>query len=67
QCTVPHMLFLRNIINTTIQSGTLFEVGAAFVYTCSEDYQPIIESARVECSDDGKLSHQPHCVPRQCK
>ncbi|CAF4216479.1 unnamed protein product [Rotaria socialis] len=67
QCTVPHMLFLRNIINTTIPSGTLFELGTSFVYTCSEDYQPIIESARVECSDDGKLSHQPHCVPRQCK
>jgi hypothetical protein len=61
------MLFLQNIVNTTISSGTLIEHGSSFSYTCLEDYQPIIESALVECLDDGKLSHQPHCIPRSCR
>jgi hypothetical protein len=61
------MLFLQNIVNTTIPSGTLIERGSSFTYTCLEDYQPMIESALVECLDDGKLSHQAHCIPRSCK
>ncbi len=67
KCTVPHMLFLQNIVNTTIPSGTLIERGSSFSYTCLEDYQPMVESATVECLDDGKLSHQAYCIPKGCK
>jgi hypothetical protein len=61
------MLFLQNIVNTTIPSGTLIERGSSFSYTCLEDYQPMVESATVECLDDGKLSHQAYCIPKGCK
>ncbi|CAF0950052.1 unnamed protein product [Rotaria sordida] len=66
-CIVPHTLFLRNIANTTIPSGTSFQIGSSFSYTCIQDYQPINQSAIVECLDDGKLSHHAHCVPKSCK
>lgn len=66
-CTVPHTLFLRNIANTTIPYGTLFEIGSSFSYTCIQDHQPINGSAIVECLENGKLSHQPHCIPISCK
>jgi len=66
-CTVPHTLFLRNIANTTIPSGTSFEIGSSFSYTCIQDYQPINDSAIVQCLEGGKLSHHPHCVPISCK
>lgn len=61
------MLFLRNIANTTLQSGALFQQDSSFSYTCSEDYQSVVESAQVQCLGDGKLSHQPNCIPKQCK
>lgn len=67
QCTIPHALFLQNIVNTSIPSGTLIERGSSFSYTCLEDYQPIIEPGNVECLDDGKFSHQAQCIPRSCK
>lgn len=67
QCIVPHALFLQNIINTSIPSGTSIEHGSTFTYACLEDYQAIIESASVECLDDGRLSHQAQCIPRSCK
>jgi hypothetical protein len=67
RCTVPHTLFLRNIANTSISSGTSIEIGSSFSYTCIQDYQPIFELALVECYIDGKLSHHAHCVPLSCK
>ena len=66
-CTVPHMLFLRNIAKTTLPSGTSMVTGSSFSYTCIQDYQPVMESAVVECLTDGKLSHYAHCVPFSCK
>ncbi|CAF1280710.1 unnamed protein product [Adineta steineri] len=66
-CTVPHTLFLRNIVNTTIPSGTLFEIGTSFSYTCIQDHQPINSSAIVECLENGKLSHHAQCIPLSCK
>ncbi|UJR30906.1 hypothetical protein I4U23_018416 [Adineta vaga] len=66
KCIVPHMLFLRNIINTTIPSGTLIEQGSSFSFTCAENYQPIGEQVTVECLENGKLSHHAHCIPRSC-
>ncbi|CAF1283345.1 unnamed protein product [Adineta steineri] len=66
-CTVPHTLFLRNIVNTTIPSGTLFEIGTSFSYTCIQDHQPINSSAIVECLENGKLSHHAQCIPSSCK
>ena len=66
-CTVPHTLFLRNIANTTLPSGTLFKFDSSFSYTCIQAYQPINESALVECLEDGKLSHHAHCIPLSCK
>ena len=60
------MLFLRNVVNTTVPSGTLLERGSSFFYRCLEGYQPVIRSARVECLEKRKLSHQAHCVPRSC-
>jgi hypothetical protein len=67
KCTVPHTLFLRNIINTTAPAGSLIEQGSSFSYTCLEDYQPINELGTVQCLDDGKLSHYAHCIPKSCK
>jgi len=66
-CIVPHTLFLRNIANTTIPSGTLMEIGSSFSYTCIQDHQPFNGSAIVECLKNGKLSHHAHCVPMACK
>ncbi len=66
-CTVPHTLFLRNIANTTIPSGTSFEMGSSFSYTCIQDYQPVDDSAIVQCLEGGKLSHHANCVPISCK
>lgn len=66
-CTVPHMLFLRNIANTTLPSGTTFESGSSFSYTCMQDYQPAIESATVQCDKHAQLSHEAQCVPISCK
>lgn len=67
KCLVPHMLFLRNIVNTSIPSGTLIEQAASFSYTCADDYQPVVEQATVDCLEDGQLSHHAHCVPKPCK
>jgi hypothetical protein len=66
-CTVPHTLFLRNIVNTTVPSGTLLEVGSAFSYQCIQDYQPVNESGIVQCLENGRLSHHASCVPMSCK
>ena len=66
-CTVPHTLFLRNIANTTLPSGTLFHMGSSFSYICVQNYQPINQSAVVECLNNGKLSHHAYCVPTPCK
>lgn len=66
-CTVPHTLFLRNIANTTLPSGTTFPVGSSFSYTCNQDYQPSNQSTVVECLENGKLSQHAHCVPISCK
>jgi hypothetical protein len=66
-CTVPHTLFLRNIMNTTLPSGSSFQVGSSFSYSCIQDYQPINPSSIVECLEDGSLSHHAHCVPTSCK
>lgn len=66
-CTVPHTLFLRNIANTTLPSGSSFEIGSSFSYTCIQDYQPINDSAIVQCLDNGKLSHHAQCIPISCK
>jgi hypothetical protein len=66
-CTVPHTLFLRNIANTTIPSGLSIEIGSSFSYTCIQNYQPIHDSAIVQCLEDGKLSHHAQCVPISCK
>ena len=67
QCTVPHMLFLRNIANTTRPSGAILESGSSFDFTCMQDYQPLTESTTVECGNDGQLSHEAQCVPVSCK
>ncbi|CAF0868249.1 unnamed protein product [Adineta ricciae] len=66
-CTVPHILFLRNIATTTIPAGTLFQMGTSFSYTCSQDFQPVNESGMVECLEDGRLSHHARCVPKSCE
>ena len=66
-CTVPHMLFLRNIANTTLPSGTTFDSGSSFSYTCMQDYQPAVESASVQCDKHGQLSHEAQCTPISCK
>ena len=66
-CSVPHTLFLRNIINTTIPSGASMEIGSSFSYQCIPDYQPLNDSGIVQCLEDGKLSHHAYCVPISCQ
>jgi hypothetical protein len=66
-CIVPHTLFLRNIVNTTIPSGTSLEVGSSFSYQCIQDYQPVNDSGIVQCLENGKLSHHAYCIPISCK
>lgn len=65
-CLVPHTLFLRNIANTSIPSGTTIQVGSSFSYTCIQDYQPVNQSTIVECLEDGTLSYHARCVPNSC-
>jgi hypothetical protein len=67
QCSVPHLLFLRHIVNTTLPSGSMFGRDSSFSYSCMHDYQPKVESAMVYCLSDGQLSHEPECVPVSCK
>lgn len=66
-CTVPHTLFLRNIDNTSIPSGTTFKIGSSFSYTCIQNYQPINNTALVECLDNGRLSQHAQCIPISCR
>ena len=66
-CAVPHMLFLRNIANTSLPSGALIDRDASFSYLCMQDYQPMMDSGVVVCLDNGQLSHQPHCTPISCR
>ena len=66
-CIVPHTLFLRNIVNTTISSGTSLTIGSSFSYQCIQDYQPVNDSGIVRCLPNGQFSHHAHCVPMSCK
>ena len=66
-CTVPHTLFLRNIVNTTIPPGTSLAIGSSFSYQCIQDYQPVNDSGFVQCLENGQFSHHAHCIPMSCK
>ena len=66
-CTVPHMLFLRHIANSTMPSGAMMGIGTSFSYTCAQDHQPAVDTAMVECLSDGTWSHHAQCVPISCR
>ena len=66
-CIVPPMLFLRNIANTSIPSGTSVDLGSSFTYQCMPDHPPAMDSALAESQIDGKWSHYAQCHPIACK